>query len=134
MLLAQILPVSSLVAPCDPGAAPGTYATIHWDGTLAGAAERHLEVEPLCFLEMIDHLQKIARLRIAAGTQHAHQALGRPFGPAAQLVEPDGCVDIVAQDRLSGVDIPIQQALDAFPQKLAPGFPADWRRALVLFP
>ena len=34
MLLAQILPVSSLVAPCDPGAAPGTYATIYWDGTL----------------------------------------------------------------------------------------------------
>jgi hypothetical protein len=35
LLLAQILPVSSLVAPCDPGAAPGTYATIHCDGTLA---------------------------------------------------------------------------------------------------
>ena len=34
MLLAQILAVSSLVAPCDPGAAPGIYATIHWDGTL----------------------------------------------------------------------------------------------------
>src|SRR2546425_8078210 len=33
LLLAQILPVSSLVAPCDPGAAPGTSATIHWDGT-----------------------------------------------------------------------------------------------------
>ena len=36
MLLAQILPVSSLVAPCDPGAAPGTYATIYRDGTLGG--------------------------------------------------------------------------------------------------
>ena len=34
LLLVQILPVSSLVAPCDPGAAPGTYATIHWYGTL----------------------------------------------------------------------------------------------------
>src|SRR6266540_3446811 len=40
LLLAQILPVSSLVAPCDPGAAPGTYATIHRDGTLA-----HVDVE-----------------------------------------------------------------------------------------
>src|SRR5882672_9440002 len=36
LLLARILPVSSLVAPCDPGAAPGTYATIHCDGTLCG--------------------------------------------------------------------------------------------------
>ncbi len=34
LLLAHIRPVCSLVAPCDPGAAPGTYATIHWDGTL----------------------------------------------------------------------------------------------------
>jgi len=33
----------------------------------AGGAERHLEVESLCFLEMIDHLEKIASLRIAAG-------------------------------------------------------------------
>jgi hypothetical protein len=24
--------------------------------SLAGGAKRHLEVEPLCFLEMIDHL------------------------------------------------------------------------------
>jgi hypothetical protein len=32
LLLAQILQVASLVAPCDPGATPGTYATIHWDG------------------------------------------------------------------------------------------------------
>src|SRR6266508_3201986 len=43
LLLAQILPVSSLVAPCDPGAAPRTYATIHWDGTLDcdGQRRRH---------------------------------------------------------------------------------------------
>src|SRR6266540_4239394 len=40
LLLAQILPVSSLVAPCDPGAAPGTYATIHWEGTLDDDFER----------------------------------------------------------------------------------------------
>ena len=34
----------------------------------AGDAERDLEVEPLCFLEMIYHLEKITSLRIAAGT------------------------------------------------------------------
>lgn len=51
--------------------------------SLAGGAKRHLEVESLCFLEMIDHLEKIASLRIAAGTQHTHQALCRPFGPTA---------------------------------------------------
>jgi hypothetical protein len=86
--------------------------------SLAGDAERHLEVEPLCFLEMIDHLEKITSLRVAAGTKHAHQALCRPFGPTTQLVEPDCRVDIVAKNRLSGIEIPRQQALDAFPQKL----------------
>ena len=36
LLLAHIRQVCSLVGPCDPGAAPGTHATIRWDGTLAG--------------------------------------------------------------------------------------------------
>jgi hypothetical protein len=36
--------------------------------SLAGGTERHFEVESLCFLEMIDHVEKIASLRIAAGT------------------------------------------------------------------
>src|SRR6476646_10969657 len=97
--------------------------------TLAGGAERHREVQPLCFLEVMDHLEKIPSLRIAAGTQHAHQALCRPFGPTAQLVEPDCRVDVVAKDRLSGVEIPSQQALDAFPQKLLPVY-HSWQRAI----
>jgi hypothetical protein len=37
--------------------------------SLAGGTERHLEVESLCFLEMSDHLEEIAGLRIAAGTE-----------------------------------------------------------------
>lgn len=35
--------------------------------SLVGGAEQHLEVESLCFLDAIDHLEKIASLRIAAG-------------------------------------------------------------------
>jgi hypothetical protein len=62
-------------------------------------------VESLGFLEMIDQLEKIASLRIAAGTQHAQARCG-PFGPTTQLVEPDGRVDKVAKDRLSGLEIP----------------------------
>lgn len=80
-------------------------------------------MESLCFLEMIDHLEKITSLRIAAGTQHAHQALCRPFGSATQLVEPDCRVDLVGKDRLSGIEISSQQALDALPQKFLPVSP-----------
>jgi hypothetical protein len=66
-----------VVNPARLMCAPRVY------GSSAGGAERHLEAESLRLLETIDHLEKIASLRIAAGTQHAHQALCRPFGPAA---------------------------------------------------
>ncbi len=44
-----------------------------------GGAERHLEVESLCFLGMIAHREKIASLRIAAGTEHAHRNKRNPI-------------------------------------------------------
>src|SRR5436309_841358 len=43
LLGAQIFPIFSHLAPCHPGAAPGIYATLHRDGTLA--ADQQLEEE-----------------------------------------------------------------------------------------
>jgi hypothetical protein len=86
--------------------------------SLAGGAERQLEVKPLCSLEVVDDLEEIACLRVAARTEHAHQALGRPFCSATQLLEPNRGVDIVAKYCLPGVEIPGEKALDAFTQKL----------------
>jgi hypothetical protein len=50
-------------------------------------------------LEVVDDLEEIAGLRVAAWTEHAHQALGRPFCSATQLLEPNRRVDIVAKYR-----------------------------------
>src|SRR5205085_10375698 len=47
--------------------------------SLAGGAERQLEVKPLGSLEVLDDLEEIAGLRVATWTEHAHQALSRPF-------------------------------------------------------
>src|SRR5437016_14516898 len=69
---------------------------------LASSAERQLEVQSLCSLEVVDDLEEIAGLRVAAWTEHAHQALGRPFCPATQLLEPNRRVDIVAKYCLPG--------------------------------
>src|SRR2546427_1863708 len=65
--------------------------------SLARSAERQLEVQSLGSLEMVDDLEEIAGLRVAAWTEHAHQALGRPFCSATQLLEPNRRVDIVAE-------------------------------------
>ena len=75
-------------------------------------------MQSLSSLEMVDDLQEIAGLRVAAWTEHAHQALGRPFCSATQLLEPNRRVDIVAKYCLPGVEIPGEKAFDAFTQKL----------------
>src|SRR5438874_683712 len=42
--------------------------------------------------------------------------------PATQVLESDRRVDVVAKDRLSGIEIPGEKAFDAFPQELLPIF------------
>jgi hypothetical protein len=58
---------ASVDPPCRRQEVPDAWS-LRFCVSLAGGAERHLEVESLCFLEMIDHLEKIASLRIVAGT------------------------------------------------------------------
>jgi hypothetical protein len=75
-------------------------------------------VKPLCDLEVADDLEEIPCLRVTAWAEHAHQALGRPFCSATQLLEPNRRVDIVAKYRLPGLEISGEKALDAFTKKL----------------
>src|SRR5260221_2414912 len=72
LLLAQILPVSSLVAPCDPGAAPRTYVTIHWDGTLVFRERRVDAIDP-----RQNAAGQVARVRDPLVAQQRHR-LGAP--------------------------------------------------------
>jgi hypothetical protein len=75
------------------------------DAASAGCAERQLEVKPFGSLEVLDDLEEIASLRVAAWTEHTHQALGRPFCSATELLEPNRRVDVIAKYRLTGVEI-----------------------------
>ena len=52
-------------------------------------------------LQIADHAEEVLRLRIAARAEHANQALWR----RAELFEADRRLDVVAQDRLAGVDV-----------------------------
>ena len=85
-------------------------------------------MKPLFFLEVLDNLEEITRLRVAARTEHAHEALRRPFCPATQLLESDRRIDVVAKYRLPRVEISGEKAFDAFPQQLFPVFRGPTRR------
>jgi hypothetical protein len=62
----------------------------------------------------------VKRVRIAARAEHSHQAFRRPFRSAAQFLEPDRRVNVIAKDRLSGVEIPGEKAFETFLQQLLP--------------
>ena len=56
-------------------------------------------------------------MRISARPEHADEALGRRVGRLAQLFEADRRLDVVAQDRLAGVDVATQHRVDPFAQQ-----------------
>ena len=68
-------------------------------------------------LEVADDLEQIAGLRITSGAQHSHQALRGFIYQPAEFLKPDGGVDEVAQDGLTGVQVAGEQAFDSFRQQ-----------------
>src|SRR2546422_7316256 len=67
---------------------------------------------------MANDFEQVARVWVAARPQHAHEALRRTLRAATQFFETDCRVDVIAQDRLSGVEVAGEEALDTFPQEL----------------
>src|SRR5260221_14490068 len=67
-------------------------------------------------LQGADDGEKIAHLRIARWSEHAHQALWRDFHFFGQLFETDRRVDVVAQNTLSDIQLAIKQGVDTFAQ------------------
>ena len=76
-----------------------------------------MQLDPGLLLQIADDAEEVARLRIAARAEHADQALGGRVGRLAELFEADGRLDVVAQDRLAGVDVAGQHRVDAFAQQ-----------------
>src|SRR5882757_7941098 len=74
----------------------------------------HSQTESVALLQIADDAEQIARLRVAARPEHADQALRRGAQRAAQLLEALGCLDVVTQDGLAGVDIAREHRLDRF--------------------
>jgi hypothetical protein len=71
-------------------------------------------IEPM---RSIVEAEEVAGLRIATRAEHANEALRLRAGRLAQFLEDNRRLDIVAQDRLAGVDIAGEHGVDAFSQQ-----------------
>jgi len=69
------------------------------------ALEGDFEAHALRALQMGDDVEQVLRLRIALRAEHPHQALRGDLRELAQALEPHRAVDVVAQQRLAGVEI-----------------------------
>ena len=64
-----------------------------------------MQFEAGLLLQVADDAEEIACLRIAARAEHADKAFRRRAGRRAELLKTDRRFDVVAQDRLAGIDI-----------------------------
>src|SRR5262249_43017753 len=62
---------------------------------------------------------EVVGLRVAAGRQHSHQALGRFVCGGAELVETNGRVDVIAQHRRACSRSPLGEEPHETPDRAA---------------
>lgn len=68
-------------------------------------------------LQVGDDLKQIARLRIAARAEHAHQAFRGAVGCIAQFSKADGGVDEIAKNDLAGFHVTGKKVFNALAEK-----------------
>src|SRR5215471_4392474 len=71
-------------------------------------------------LQLPQYSKQIAGARITPWAQHAHEALGRRSRGFGERFEPDGGVDVIAQDRLAGLEVPGQELFGRFGEQRLP--------------
>jgi hypothetical protein len=64
-------------------------------------------------LQLPQYGEQIAGPRIASWAKHAHEALSRRSRGLRKRFEPDGGVDVIAQDGLAGLDVPGQELVSS---------------------
>ena len=57
------------------------------------------------FVKVADDLEQVAGLWVTLGAEHAHEALGRLVSEISKSLKTDCGIDVVAQDRFSGVHV-----------------------------
>ena len=87
-----------------------------------------MQLQPRLPLKIAEHAEKVLSLRIPARSEHADEALRRRGGRLAELLEADRRLDVVAQDRLAGIDIAVSMV--SMPSRSSAAASSIVRRAL----
>src|SRR5208282_421919 len=82
-----------------------------------GARGSEFEAHAFGVLQIGNDLEQVAGLRVATGTEHAHQTLGRAMGNVAQFTKADCSIDEVAQYDLAGFQITGKKVFDSLAEK-----------------
>lgn len=85
----------------------------------AGGCCSQFKADPFKADQISQNSEKVFCIRISARTEHSHQAFRRALYDLSQLVEPDGCVDVVAKNSLAGIYIAREHTFGAFAQELS---------------
>ena len=76
-----------------------------------------LETYPFPSLKLGNDAEEVFRGGVSFGPEHSHQALRWNSSALLQRPKPIGCVDVVAKNRLSGIDVSREHAFDGFAKK-----------------
>jgi len=91
-------------------------------------------MDAFCFLQRSEDAGKICGGRAALWPQHAHQTLDRNVRTFFEALKSDRSIDVIPQDRLAGLKIAIDDALDRFPEEAPAGNPGRSAPAPGWFP
>ena len=86
----------------------------------------------LLLLQVSDHRKQVARLGITFWPKHMHETLARFAEDLREFLVPDRRIDIVAQHRLTGVDITGEQTFAPFLQQALRKAGSLWARACMV--
>lgn len=82
-------------------------------------SRQDVQLDASLLLQVADDAEQIAGLGIAARSEHADQTLRRCVRGLAELLGADRCLDVIAEDRLAGINVAGQHRVDAFAQQEA---------------
>jgi hypothetical protein len=90
------------------------------------------QVNALLLLQVLDHRKQVARLGITFWPKHTHETLARSAEDLREFLVRDRRIDIVAQHRLTGIDITGEQAFAPFLQQALRNAGSLWARACMV--
>ena len=76
-------------------------------------ANRHVQFDTGLLLQVSDHIEEIACLRIAAWPEHPNETFWLGAGRTPEFLEAHRRFDVIAEDRLPGLNVPREKQVNS---------------------